>query len=536
MKTPGVYIVEKSAFPNTIVEVATAVPAFVGYTEQACNANPDGSFSDCLNKQNSLTNKPIRINSMAEFQQWFGLAPMPVFQLAETLAVQSNSVNVGDNCYPLSQSAGRYLLYYAMLLFYQNGGATSYIVSVGSYHDPLDASRLITGIDTLTKEQEPTMLVIPDAVLLGEEDCIAVQQAALAHCGGKMRNRVAILDVWQGDKPRQHPDGDCIANFRDKLGTDYLDFASAYYPWLNTSIVQERELSYQNIVPAKRLQQLLKQEHNLPDELPKLADINIDSSTENASAANKVAHLKRQQQWDVINQISADWSQLDSAERIAKHRLLHESLQAISPMYSQLLSQMRTMLNLLPPAAAMAGIYTLVDNTHGVWKAPANVSLSAVVSPAVTISHDEQEDLNVSPQGKSVNAIRSFVGEGTLVWGARTLHGNSLDWRYINVRRTMIMLEESIRLATKAYVFESNTANTWVTLKSMISHFLTGIWKRGGLAGTTPEDAFSVSVGLGETMTPDDILNGILRVTVLVALTRPAEFMEITLQQQMQKS
>lgn len=150
----------------------------------------------------------------------------------------------------------------------------------------------------------------------------------------------------------------------------------------------------------------------------------------------------------------------------------------------------------------MAGIYTMVDNTRGVWKAPANVSMNSVVSPAVNVSHEEQEELNVNPQGKSINAIRSFIGEGVLVWGARTLDGNSLDWRYINVRRTMIMLEESCRLAAQAMVFEPNTASTWVTIKAMISNFLTGIWKRGGLAGAVPEDAFSVHVGLGETMTP----------------------------------
>ena len=98
------------------------------------------------------------------------------------------------------------------------------------------------------------------------------------------------------------------------------------------------------------------------------------------------------------------------------------------------------------------------------------------------------------------------------------------------------MLEESIKLAAKAYVFENNNANTWVTVKSTIRNFLTGIWKRGGLAGAIPDDAFSVFVGLGETMTPEDILEGILRVTVLVAITRPAEFIEITFQQQMQQS
>jgi phage tail sheath protein FI len=222
---------------------------------------------------------------------------------------------------------------------------------------------------------------------------------------------------------------------------------------------------------------------------------------------------------------------------IATHKgLLTSSLRTMSPLFKTILDAIRHQLNLLPPSAAMAGIYTMVDATRGVWKAPANVSLNSVVSPAVSISHAEQEDLNVTTQGKSINAIRAFIGEGVLVWGARTLDGNSLDWRYINVRRTLIMLEESCRLAAKALVFEPNVSSTWVTIKSMISNFLTGIWKRGGLAGAVPDDAFSVHVGLGETMTPDDILEGIMRITVLVAVSRPAEFIEITFQQQMQKS
>ena len=213
-----------------------------------------------------------------------------------------------------------------------------------------------------------------------------------------------------------------------------------------------------------------------------------------------------------------------------------KTLRAIVPLYGDVLNEITARMNCMPPGAAMAGVYTATDSARGVWKAPANVSLNSVTAPTVNISHDDQEDLNVTAQGKSINAIRPFVGEGVLVWGARTLDGNSLDWRYINVRRTMIMLEESLRLASKAYVFEPNTASTWVTMRSMIENFLTGIWKQGGLAGATPTDAFSVHVGLGETMTPVDILEGILRITVLVAVSRPAEFIEITFQQQMQKS
>lgn len=98
------------------------------------------------------------------------------------------------------------------------------------------------------------------------------------------------------------------------------------------------------------------------------------------------------------------------------------------------------------------------------------------------------------------------------------------------------MLERSIELATKAYVFEDNDADTWGTIKSMIRDFLTRIWRRGGLAGATPDEAFGVRVGLGETMTAEEIVEGVLRVTVHVAVMRPAEFMAITVEQRMQES
>lgn len=371
------------------------------------------------------------------------------------------------------------------------------------------------------------MVVIPDAVLLPHGDCIAVQQSALAHCGGKMKNRIAILDVWGGHKERQDPSGDCIEQFRGALGINYLDFAAAYYPWVNTTIVQDRDVSFDNIANPADLQKFIRQELGIGDKAPAL-DVE--------DPAMRAANAKAAQQVSAVNDITRNWSKESAEDVLVKKQMLNKSLVLMSPLYNSLLKACKDKLNLMPPSAAMAGVYTMVDNSRGVWKAPANVSLAGVTSPAVNITHDDQEDLNVTTQGKSINAIRAFVGEGTLVWGARTLDGNSLDWRYINVRRTMLMLEESIKLATRAYVFENNDANTWVTIKSMIRNFLTGIWKRGGLAGATPDEAFSVFVGLGETMTPEDILEGTLRVTVLVALIRPAEFIEITFQQQMQKS
>lgn len=498
MKTPGVYIVEKNAFPSSVVEVATAIPAFIGYTEKADN------------KGKSLTNQPWRITSMAEFMSYFGFGPSPLFSFSEAAAKATPTISLDSKGYSLEQAQGKYLLFYSMLLFFQNGGGPCYVVSVGSYDDAIDPDQLKNGVDLLIKEQEPTMVVIPEAILLKQPDCISVQQHMLNHCGNVMKNRVAILDVSDGYRSRQDPAGDPVAAFRNSLGVNFLNFGMAYYPWVNTTIAQAKDLGFWNLDAEGQalLQSLLKEELNIANQ-----------------PEEKAAQLQ-----EIVDGITnADASKTDKA-------MLNTSLIALSPLYNLLLTEMVNHLNLLPPSAAMAGVYTMVDSTRGVWKAPANVSLNSVVSPAVNITHGDQEDLNVTPQGKSINAIRPFVGEGTLVWGARTLDGNSLDWRYVNVRRTMIMLEESIRLATKALVFEPNVANTWVTVKSMIRNFLTGIWKRGGLAGAIPDDAFAVFVGLGETMTPEDILEGIMRVTVLVAISRPAEFIEITFQQQMQKS
>ena len=512
MKTPGVYIVEKSAFPNSVVEVATAVPAFIGHTQKADN------------KGSSLANKPWRITSMAEFESYFGFGPEPKFNLSsEAPEENAEPLSIAGKTYYLTQASTPYLLYYSLRLFFQNGGGPCYIVSVGSYGDALESARFKAGIELLIKEQEPTMIVAPEAVKLKVDDCVDVQQTALKHCGLTMKSRVAILDIYDGYKTRQDPTGDPVQTFRDKLGINFLSYGMAYYPWLNTTVTSERSLNFDNFLPESQaaLVALLEEEQGI-------------AGVDDANLTKRQVEQKTE-----IGNIVKDWSADASISPAALPNvksLLNQSLMAMSPAYNRILGQMASTLNLLPPSAAMAGVYTMVDNTRGVWKAPANVSLAAVVSAAVSISHDEQEDLNVTPQGKSINAIRAFIGEGVLVWGARTLDGNSLDWRYINVRRTMIMLEESIRLATKAYVFEPNDANTWVTIKSMIRNFLTGIWKRGGLAGAAPDDAFAVFVGLGETMTPEDILEGILRVTVLVAISRPAEFIEITFQQQMQKS
>jgi len=179
----------------------------------------------------------------------------------------------------------------------------------------------------------------------------------------------------------------------------------------------------------------------------------------------------------------------------------------------------------LPPSALLAGIYAKTDREKGVWKAPANIALQGVVKPTVAISDNTQEALNVdATTGKSINAIRSFVGQGTLVWGARTLAGNSNEWRYIPVRRLFITVEESVKKAIAQFVFENNDAKTWVKVSSMVNSYLNGIWKEGALLGAKAEDAYFVSVGLGTTMTAQDVLEGKMIVRIGLSAVRPAEF------------
>lgn len=490
LATPGVYIEEKSAFSSSVVPVATAIPAFIGYTQKAARGTK------------SLKNVPTRIKSFAEFEQLFGGAPKTTFNLGA-----DGSLEV--------VAETRYLLHSSMRFYFANGGADCYIVSIGDYSSGVNAkdfNDLATesGLPTLLKYIEPTLLVAPEAVLLSESDCFSLQQAMIMHCGFEMRNRFAVLDVYNGDKKRTYDDEDVINRFRGGVGANHLQWAAAYYPFVKTTIVSGAEIDFTNIANLDGLAAYLTEE----------VDADLAAGRINAARAQAIKA-------EVAKVTTATPGEISS---------LQATLKTISPRLNGILADIADFLNVLPPSAGMAGIFAMVDSSINVAKAPANVSLGSVVAPAVQITSDDQEELNLPLNGKAVNAIRSFMGKGVLVWGARTLDGNSQDWRYISVRRTMTFLEQSIKFAAEAYVFEPNNATTWSTLKATVSNFLVNQWQSGLLAGQSPDDAFSVTVGLGSTMTPNDILDGVLRMTIKVAITRPAEFIVITFEQQQQKS
>lgn len=462
-KTPGVYIKEISTLPASIAAVETAIPAFIGYTEQADNDGTD------------VTDSAIRISSLLEYTEIYGGPQNEDFDIILNDTVDAANEVTDRSIVVTMSSVTDYKMYYQLQMFYNNGGGDCYIVSVGNYTDVVAVGDidddLIGGINVLEQVDEPTLLVFPDAVSMGSANEYGqVIQASLAHCS-KLQDRFTIADMYEDD----------ATAFRNELGMDNLKYGAAYYPFLNTTL-------------------------NFGFD-----EDTIDIDTHNQTGPGAITSL--------------------AAETLT-------ALAANEPsLYRSILVEINKIYADLSPCGSVAGIYARVDRERGVWKAPANVGVRSVIGPVTKVTHQEQELLNVDAStGKSINAIRVFTGKGTLVWGARTFAGNDNEWRYVPVRRLYIFIEESVKKATEFVVFEPNDANTWLRTKTMIENFLSTLWRDGALAGSKPEDAFFVKVGLGETMTSLDILEGRMNIEIGMAAVRPAEFIILKFSHKLQES
>ena len=182
------------------------------------------------------------------------------------------------------------------------------------------------------------------------------------------------------------------------------------------------------------------------------------------------------------------------------------------------------------PSGHMAGIYARVDVERGVHKAPANEVIRGITKIAQDVTKREQDMLNP----KNINALRFFPGRGNRVWGARVVTSDA-SWKYINVRRLFIFVEESIDEGTQWVVFEPNDEPLWARVRQTITNFLTTVWRSGALEGTKPEEAFFVKCDR-TTMTQDDIDNGRLICVIGIAPVKPAEFVIFRIQQKTRES
>jgi phage tail sheath protein FI len=184
-----------------------------------------------------------------------------------------------------------------------------------------------------------------------------------------------------------------------------------------------------------------------------------------------------------------------------------------------------------PPSGFVAGILARTDAARGVWKAPAGTDASISGAAGLTITMSDLENGQLNPKG--VNCLRTLPVYGTVVWGARTLHGDNdrgSEWKYVPVRRTALFLEESLYRGTQWVVFEPNDEPLWAQIRLNIGAFLQSLFRQGAFQGKTPKEAYFVKCDR-ETTTQDDINKGIVNILVGFAPLKPAEFVVIKIQQ-----
>ncbi len=457
-RTPGVYIEEISKLPPSIAQVETAIPVFIGYTEIAL----DG-------RGLPLFNEPKRITSLLEYVTYYGMAQAETTITVQIIESPGRPIKVQA---AIGDEHSQYSMYYAMQMFFANGGGPCWVVSVGDFStNNIGFAELNAGLATIEKVDEITLIVFPDAQNLSSAaDYYSLYGEALDLCE-KMQDRFTVMDVWNDP---ELPAADWRTNIETLRNTitseiNTIKYGAAYFPNVETIL-----------------------DYYYGGEGSGDGNVTILHTGGDGAYNGTLAELKSKN----------------------------------NALYFTARSRIRDIPIVLPPSSGMVGIYANVDSQRGVWKAPANVNMDFVIKPVLKITDEDQKDLNVDTNfGKSINAIRSFTGRGPgIVWGARTLAGNDNEWRYVPVRRYFNMVEESVKKATVQFVFEPNDANTWTRVKSMIENFLSLQWRSGALMGASTEEAYFVKVGLNETMTELDIWEGRMIVEIGMAVVRPAEF------------
>jgi phage tail sheath protein FI len=462
--------------PGVYIEEIPNLPPSIVSVETAIPAFIGYTEKAEWKEKDDLRNVPRRITSMLEYEQYFGFPDPERGSLSVVFEANGEvSARVDET------KRSKFLMHYSLQLYFVNGGGACWICSVGNYggslEGRLEVQDLNNGLTKVAAIDEVTLLVFPDAVNLEtKEEYYDIHIQAILQ-STFLKDRFTLMDVYHTASNSWTVD---ISDLRAgmALSTAELKYAAVYFPKLYTGV-----------------------DFYLPAEDP---SIDEQISIEGIPGASKLSDL--------------------IAENKAQYLLARTTLTNL-PM-------------LLPVSAAIVGIYAQIDNTRGVWKAPANINIINVIRPEFLLTQDDQDDLNIDKvAGKSINVIRSFSGRGTaVVWGARTLAGNDNEWRYVPIKRFFNMIEESIKKATEQFIFEPNDRNTWVKVQSMIENYLTTQFKAGALMGTTTKNAFFVHIGLGQTMTSLDIQEGRMIVNIGMAPIRPAEFIMLKIILRMQNS
>lgn len=566
--TPGVSVEEITKLPYSVAYIETAMPAFIGYTELL----PVGY------------NEPFTISSLLEYEQYFGKAKEENIQLQD---IEGKGATIVA---PQAQ----FLMYYSLQMYFANGGGPCYIISVGDYTSAqVQLSSLEAGLAKIDHKniKEPILIIFPDAVsLTNESEFYSIYNQAIDKAKEENKNRFVILDTYYGNSVVQSNNLTTIESFRSKVNP--TNHAAAYFPHLKTILNytfdetktpivhtglqkagQGSALFYAGEIAAlDELKSLASAEISTGSaDAYVLADL-LDQAIAIAEEVNEAADAgdKKNALTGVINEakvvleaiyegiiddfkipddldenapvFSGEFEALKTAilevkdEKGDANGITLKNLESSnSALYNQVKKEMQSLRVVLPPSSAIAGAYGRIDSTRGVWKAPANINISHVTTPTEKISDQEQAALNIDAFGKSINAIRTFTGKGTLIWGARTLEGKDKndegkdnEWKYVHVRRYYNMIRQAVNDALNKFMNEPNIPHTWLRAKTMLENFLNQQWMEGALAGSTPKEAYEVTVKGVEGTT-------IMNVDLKIALVRPAEFIVLNFSHKLQQ-
>ncbi len=513
---PGVYVTETSGLSLSIQQGETAVPVFVGV------------FNAKNQKETPAEKAPltcVRVDSWLDFSHKFAPSDRITIDVTQTPPHVQDERFMGSN---------------SVRLYFENGGGPCYVLPVRHDNKKVDVSQSQIALIG------PAIAQCPDITLLCwcEYEGSVADQAVYTALGpllganatpGGNPGRFLLTDAW--------PTGTAEApgnwTFTPPVVEDKTQVAS-YFPALLTGYAR----NYRDYVSRPGWPGY---EHL----------VTVKCTKEQVTALNK-------ENKDLVKKDSVTLDALRAASLTTNHKQAQAVLKLVEQAFAGTLPSVPVVLR---ASVAMAGVYARVDRERGVWKAPANVAVAGVTAlvaqgetaapaparsegggSASTVSTEASttkaaptpwhtpvpvridDALNTKLVDTHINAIRAFRGQGLMVWGARTQEDNDL-WRYIPVRRLFNTLERDARTALQAAVFEPNSPLTWEQVRGGLDHYLNALWRKGALQGETPEQAYYVQIGLGATMTQDDINQGRMVVRIGVAAVRPAEFIVLQLTQ-----
>jgi phage tail sheath protein FI len=501
--TPGVYVEEIPSANKPIEGVGTAVAAFVGLA-------PGGPV-----------NTPMRISNWSQFARIFGDAQNP------------------DNG-PFME--GSYLAH-SVYGYFQNGGTLCWIVRVGA-SDSADPPRAALPAAT-DKSVEALRAVARDDVSDPVTVEVTQDPTATPDEADKDADGTYTVVVTAGSEREEFP-GVTLKKGRNNIATKVnaasklitIEETGASLPetrvepgkyTLSAPPASTEELDpadFEGDVATRRgMGGLAALDEVTMVVMPDVMNLNGDGAQMRDLQGKMIAHAEISGDRMAILDAPADLMPqevLDWRMNVAGY---DSKMAALYWPWIEVMNPLTKRPMMIPPSGHVAGVWSRVDSTRGVHKAPANEVILGANGLGFQITHAEQGALNQS----GINCIRAFPGRGIRIWGARTLSSDP-EWRYINVRRLFNYVSESIMAGTQWSVFEPNDQTLWRSLTIAISNFLTRTWRSGALFGTTPSESFFVKCD-AETNPPDVIEAGQVICEIGIAPVKPAEFVIFRLSQ-----